>query len=410
MTSNKVLGTPKQKLSSLIQHVHPARGTVLLLIGALCVACSSDDSDAAATTPTQPGGLTMPPPAAPGAGSMTPPAMTETPDANGTPAAPSGNEGEPGNVDTGMLGGMPASGSGSGTNGGGSQAGENQTPPDDTGNEPPDEGEEVPPPQPATDCPAAALAPGDTTRQLNVGGVNRSYILHVPSTYSGDARVPLLFSFHGLGGNGQQQRNQMGAGNFVAETDAESVVMAFPNGVNSGFDVGECCVDADDVGFTRAMVADIQSVACIDSKRIYATGFSNGGGMSYKLACDAADIFAAVAPGSFQFGTLNVNDCNPSRPISIVAQNGTNDFAVPFEGGPTPVTNTIVFIGAQATFDKWSEFNGCTGPAQDIGNNCTQVSGCEGGTENTLCVIEGGNHEQPRANLLWPILREYTLP
>src|SRR5688572_16442570 len=100
MTSNKVLGTPKQKLSSLIQHVHPARGTVLLLIGALCVACSSDDSDAAATTPTQPGGLTMPPPAAPGAGSMTPPAMTETPDANGTPAAPSGNEGEPGNVDT----------------------------------------------------------------------------------------------------------------------------------------------------------------------------------------------------------------------------------------------------------------------------------------------------------------------
>jgi poly(3-hydroxybutyrate) depolymerase len=173
--------------------------------------------------------------------------------------------------------------------------------------------------------------------------------------------------------------------------------MAFPNGVNSGFDVGECCVDADDVGFTRAMVADIQSVACIDSKRIYATGFSNGGGMSYKLACDAADIFAAVAPGSFQFGTSNVTDCNPSRPISIVAQNGTNDFAVPFEGGPTPVTNSIVFIGAQATFDKWSELNGCTGRAQDIGNNCTQVSGCEGGTENTLCVIEGGNHEQPGA-------------
>jgi hypothetical protein len=118
--------------------------------------------------------------------------MAQTPDGNGTPAAPSGNEGEPGNVDTGMLGGMPASGSGSGTNGGGSQAGEKATPPDDTGNEPPDDGEEVPPLQPATDCPAGALAPGDTARQLNVGGVNRSYILHVPSWRSRTASTAAL--------------------------------------------------------------------------------------------------------------------------------------------------------------------------------------------------------------------------
>jgi polyhydroxybutyrate depolymerase len=154
------------------------------------------------------------------------------------------------------------------------------------------------------------------------------------------------------------------------------------------------------------MVAEIQGLACVDSKRIYATGFSNGGGMAHKLACDAADIFAAVAPASFDFGEDNVDDCNPSRPISVVMQRGTADFAVPFEGGATPVTNRIVFIGAQATLDKWNELDGCTGAEVDIGNNCVQVSQCSAGVQNTLCVIQGGGHQPGvasiSAGLRWP--------
>jgi polyhydroxybutyrate depolymerase len=390
----------------------PAAGAVLFLMGALVSACSSDETGGVNAEPEQPGAtVNTPAPAQPGAPAA--PGMTATP-MGGATTPPATSEGtEPGNVDTSMLPGStePPAGNGQSpsngmqTGAGGAPAGE-----PGTGGAAP-EPEPEPEPEPAGDCPTTVLAAGDSTRTLTVGNVTRTYVLHVPNTYTGDARVPLLFDFHGLGGNGQQQRN---GSSFVAATQSDSAILAFPSGTSdgsgNGWNVGTCCASGDDVAFTRAMVTDISGLACIDSKRIYATGFSNGGGMSYKLACEAADIFAAVAPASFDLAEDNVDDCQPSRPISIVAQRGTNDFAVPFEGGPTPVTNRIVFLGAQATFDTWSELNGCTAAAQAIGNNCTQITGCEEGTENTLCVIQGGGHQPGVASTLWPILREYTLP
>lgn len=390
----------------------PLHGALVLSIGTIWFGCSSDATEEPGSGPGQPGATTMTPATngqVPGTGMVAAPGAP-----NGTDA-PASNEGSaPGNVDTSMLGDTPAAdppGNGAGEPPGsndnsGEMSGDGETPEPTT----PDDNQPIPP-EPAADCPAMALTPGDSTRTVNVGGVTRTYILHVPDTYTGDARVPLLFDFHGLGGNGQQQRN---GSSFVAATQSEGVILAFPSGTSdgsgNGWNVGTCCASGDDVGFTRAMVAQISDLACIDGKRIYATGFSNGGGMSYKLACDAADIFAAVAPASFDLAEDNVDDCNPSRPISIVAQRGTADFAVPFEGGATPVTNRIVFLGAQATFDKWSELDGCSGAEQDIGNNCKKVSQCQAGTEVNLCVIQGGGHQPGVASLIWPLLRQYTMP
>lgn len=405
------------KSSLIVVPFKHAPSVALLLCGALAAACSSDGTSGASDTSREPD--TRQGSNAPQAPAAAPPGSTGTPMGNTPPAGqspPSAEGSMPGNVDTTNLNMPPSNSSGGGTpppaamlGSAGSTAqmgtgGQGNTPPA-TG------GAGGGPPVVAADCPAQVLAAGNTTRNIQVGNAMRSYILHVPNTYTGNQRVPLLFDFHGLGGSGQGEAN---GSSYVAATQAESVILAFPtgtsDGIGQGWNVGTCCAGGDDVAFTRAMVTQIQGLACIDSKRIYVSGFSNGGGMSHKLACDAADIIAAAAPGSFDFGEDNVDDCDPSRPISVVMQRGTNDFAVPFEGGATPVTNRIVFLGAQATFDKWSELDGCTGPEVDIGNNCRQRSQCNAGVETTLCVIQGGGHQPPNANLLWPILREYTLP
>jgi len=410
------------KVRSATNHLQGPRQATILVIAALLGACSStDDPQPATTPPSSPGVSSTVNSAMPGGMNDTPATNTSpTGSATGSPAAGEGNP-------TPMLNGTAGSSGSTGSNGGtsmgagGMGAGGMGPVMGAAGMGPvmgaagmgPVMGAAGSPavePPPAG-CPSPAFAPGDSTRTLNVGGVNRTYVLHVPSTYTGNAAVPLLFDFHGLGGNGQNERN---SSSFVAVTQAESVIMAFPSGTSdgsgNGFNVGTCCASGDDVGFTRAIVAEIESLACIDKKRIYVTGFSNGGGMSHKLACEAADIFAAAAPASFDFGQDNVDDCQPSRPISVVMQRGTADPAVPFNGGATPVTNRIVFIGAQATFDKWNELDGCTGAPQNIGNNCTKVAQCGAGVENTLCVIQGGGHQPPMANLIWPLLRQYSMP
>jgi polyhydroxybutyrate depolymerase len=200
---------------------------------------------------------------------------------------------------------------------------------------------------------------------IQVGGMTRSYILHVPTKYDGSQPVPLVVDFHPLGGSGSSER--MGSP-YPAQTDAEGVVMAFPTGLSGpsggAWNVGPCCVaNADDVAFARALVADVEQSACIDPKRVYAVGFSMGGGMSHYIACHAADVFAAVAPAAFDLLEENVGDCKPPRPISVISFRGSSDPIVPYAGGPSSVVAgmPVTFLGAVGTFQKWAELNQCTG-------------------------------------------------
>lgn len=263
-------------------------------------------------------------------------------------------------------------------------------------------------------CDGATITPGDTTRMLTVGGKQRSYILHVPNQYSGEEAVPFIIDFHGITGNGQGQRT---SSPYPAATAADGVIMAFPTGlpgpIGNAWNVGPCCVaDVDDVEFARAMVEDVAEVACIDPKRVYAVGFSMGGGLSHYLACHAADVFAAVAPAAFDLLEENVDDCQPSRPITVVSFRGTSDNVVQYDGGYSSVVPgmPITFLGAQDTFAKWAELNSCTGAAEDVGGGCKTYSNCEAGTTVTLCTKQGGGHEAGNASFAWPILKENVLP
>jgi polyhydroxybutyrate depolymerase len=239
-------------------------------------------------------------------------------------------------------------------------------------------------------CGSSTLASGAFT--LSFGGTDYGYVVHLPPSYDGSKRAPLVLNWHGYTSNAAQQQAFSG---FDLVADEEGMVVVYPNSVDASWNAGSCCSSAttrDDVGFARALVAEISSKACVDSKRIYSTGMSNGGFMSFRLGCEAADLFAAVAPVA---GKIGVPGCRPSRPIPLLAIHGTADTLVPYTtGGLSPDMLTV-----PDTAKKWADLDGCTqGPDKGFerGNaHCEGWTSCGGGTAVTLCTVEGGGHCWP---------------
>ena len=264
-------------------------------------------------------------------------------------------------------------------------------------------------------CPSPALKAGDTNKTVQVGADSRTYILHVPSAYDGSKPAPLVVDFHGLSGSGAQEESTT---LYKALTDPEGVVTAYPNGksgpMGAGWNVGPCCVaNVDDVAFAKALVADVEKVACVDPKRVYAVGFSMGGGITHYIGCHAAEVFAAVAPAAFDLLKENEDTCTPSRPITVISFRSTGDTFVDYNGAYSTYVSSmpITFLGAKATFQKWAEIDQCTGsPSAQDANSCSTYSSCGAGVQVTLCSKQGGTHEQGTASIGWPLLKKYTLP
>jgi polyhydroxybutyrate depolymerase len=273
-------------------------------------------------------------------------------------------------------------------------------------------------------CPATAmLAPGDSTRTITVGGIERTYLVHVPPSYAGTTAVPVVFDMHP---KGVTASTWLLATPWSSIADREGFIVVRPDGYGQTWNVGRCCDPAmstvDDVAFVRAMVAALERDACVDSKRIYATGCSNGGGMAYRLACDAADIIAAIAPVDFDCLTGPTNtpscaNCNPVRPVSECQFRGLLDTSAPYNGGPTTVVPGIDFPGAQANFSNWGMLNSCTGQpqAQTAHSTCQTYPTCGGGVETTLCTDPLGLHctgyyTFGTADIAWEMFSRHRLP
>ncbi len=263
-------------------------------------------------------------------------------------------------------------------------------------------------------CPSPALKAGDQNRTITVKGVSRKYILHVPAGYTGTTSVPLLVDFHPIGGSasGQSSGTQ-----YKSLADKDGAISVYPDGLTGpmgqAWNVKGCCTTADDTAFARALVAEVKQVACIDPKRVYAAGFSMGGGMTHFSACHLSDIFAAAAPAAFDLLKENVDICKPVRPITMIMFRGTNDNVVSYAGGYSSVVSgmPINFLGAKATFEKWAALNTCTGsPSATDANGCSTYSNCAGGVQVTLCTKQGGGHDQGNGAVGWPLLKKYTLP
>lgn len=259
------------------------------------------------------------------------------------------------------------------------------------------------------------LAAGETTRTVQVGGVARSYLLHVPTSYTGGAPVPLVVDFHPNLENNQFERLNSG---YATLSDQNGFIVAFPQGIDNSWNVGVCCTTSrtvDDLGFAKAVVTDIESAACIDPKRVYATGYSMGGGMSLYLACNAADVFATVAAAAYDLYDDTQEPCHPSRPITVMTFRGTADPIESYAGGMSSPPNGLPVVvdrlGAVGTFQKWAMLDDCTDamPAAGTGG-CQTYSQCSAGVQVTLCTTPGGGHVTGDPNEGWAMMQKHPMP
>jgi polyhydroxybutyrate depolymerase len=270
-------------------------------------------------------------------------------------------------------------------------------------------------PPAAVTCPTAPLQPGDSNGSLQFGGTARSYILHVPTGYTGKTPIPLVVDYHPILATNTFEEGNSG---YKALGDTEGFAVVFPQGIDDAWNIGPCCTTSrtvDDLGFSRAVVQAIQAEVCVDPKRIYAVGYSMGGGMAHYLGCNAADLFASIAPAAFDLLEASEEPCSPSRPITEITFRGTADPIVPYDGGPSMPPNglnvTIHFLGAEATFQKWAQLDGCTGsPSAPDTNGCSTYAQCQDGVEATLCTKQGGGHDTGNAQIAWAMLKAHPMP
>ena len=261
------------------------------------------------------------------------------------------------------------------------------------------------------DCSGKTLKSNTT---LNIGG--RKVIVKFPSGF-GSKPAPLLINYHPIMGSASQWE---GGSQTAKAALNDGAIVAFMDGaqgpMGQAWNVGPCCTDADDVKFTRDFIKEITSKACVDPKRIYAAGFSMGGGMSNYAGCYLADVIAAAAPSAFDLAKeiVDAGKCKPARPFPILNFRGTQDNIVMYNGGLSQVVQgkPITFMGAKNNMKEWAKMNGCTGsPKQNTpGNNCEMYENCNGGVKVGLCTINGGGHSEGDGKMGWNFLKQFTLP
>ena len=206
--------------------------------------------------------------------------------------------------------------------------------------------------------PLLTLAQQTINASINHGGITRDYILYVPPSYSAVTEVPLVFNFHGYTSNATEQ---MYYGDFRTIADTEGFIIVHPEGTldNSGvthWNVGWGGSTVNDINFTSTLIDSIASEYSINLDRVYSTGMSNGGFMSYQLACELSDRIAAIASvtGSMNLGWFN--SCNPSHPMPVMEIHGTLD--------PTVSYNASIFTESIPNImDFWVNFNNCNNTA-----------------------------------------------
>lgn len=171
-----------------------------------------------------------------------------------------------------------------------------------------------------------------------VGGLERTYTLRLPSSYDPAVPMPLVVAMHGGFGSGAQLENQS---QLTAKAEEEGFIVVYPDGAQTGilnirtWNAGGCCGGSvtnniDDVGFIDALLDRLIQENSIDTTRIYATGMSNGGFMSYRLACELSHRFAAIAPVA---ASMTIALCQPERAVPVIAIHSYQDESVPYLGG-----------------------------------------------------------------------------
>lgn len=230
--------------------------------------------------------------------------------------------------------------------------------------------------------------------------LQRDYIIHVPGAYSVNDPIPLVFCFHGYGSNAS---TIMSYTSFNYISDTAGFIVVYPQGTllqgTTHWNVGGWTLGSnmDDVGFISSLLDSLSDQYNIDESRVYSTGMSNGGYMSFLLACQLSDRIAAIASVTGSMTPQTYNLCNPQHPMPILQIHGTNDQTVPYLGDPlwTESINNVL--------QYWVDYNNCntsptTIPITDINpfdNSTVERLTWENGDNSVvtdhLNVIGGGH-------------------
>ena len=241
----------------------------------------------------------------------------------------------------------------------------------------------------------ASANPADPPGALTFGGVQRSYLVHVPFGLQNPSG--LVINLHGAGMTG---RDQAGLTNYNAVADQFGFVVAYPDGIDLSWADGRGASvpdrrGVDDVGFLAALIDRLVRDYRVPAGRVFVTGMSAGAFMANRLACQRADLVAAVVPVA---GTLGSGvPCTPSRPVSVLQIHGTADPVVPYAGGPMVGRGgPSDVLAAPALAEQWRAIDQCPGPLIDagaVGPTVRMVAvGCAQGTEVVFLRVDGGGH------------------
>ncbi|WP_240359459.1 alpha/beta hydrolase family esterase [Pyxidicoccus trucidator] len=261
-----------------------------------------------------------------------------------------------------------------------------------------------------TTCTGLTVGPGTYDWTVEHGGRTRAYRVHVPPGYDATRPTPAVLAFHGLGSSERQLESLTGLSTLA---DTEGFLAVYPRGLNApelglgtspdlrSWNGGACCYPArgvaDDVGFVDALLAHLDTRVCVDTRRTFAMGFSNGGFFTYRLACERASRFAAVAPVAGPEGT---SPCTPSRPVPVLHFHGTADAVVYYAGGNNFGSFGSAYPSAEESVRRWAGRNGCgSGTVQTYqqgDSTCTAYTGCTPASATvSLCTVQGGRHAWP---------------
>jgi polyhydroxybutyrate depolymerase len=236
----------------------------------------------------------------------------------------------------------------------------------------------------------------DSTGTLAFGGLDRTYVVHAPTGV--DHPAGLVINLHGSGETGSQQASLT---NYNAVADQHGFAVVYPDGIDLSWADGRGAsipdrTGVDDVGFLVALADRLTDDLKIDPGKVFATGLSAGAFMAMRLACDRADVVAAIAPVAGSLGSAA--SCAPSRPVSVIATNGIADPVVPYNGGgmvgrggPSDI------VAPQAMAGRWRDLDHCpSAPVEDAPSpevHRFTAAGCANGTEVVFVGVDGGGHE-----------------
>jgi polyhydroxybutyrate depolymerase len=238
---------------------------------------------------------------------------------------------------------------------------------------------------------AADLGVSKTTRRtVSSGGLERSYLLHVPANYDIASAAPVVLNFHGVMTAPETQHAVSG---LEPISDREGFILVSPDN-NGDWNFPS---PLPDIAFVREVIANVSADLCVDAKRIFATGFSRGAFMSTWLGCGAPDLVAAIAPVSGM-------DEPPTGcgPLPIMEFHGRLDNINPFLGG-TSITGRK-FAGAIPAMKSWARANGCSDApeVEQVSPHVQRVSyqGCKAAT--IQFIIDDAAHQWPGATMNMP--------